>query len=219
MRRIIQQLDNVTPRQGVIIVLIAVAVFALLMVDQVRSLILLPFLYVIWIARIVYESLPQIFWWMVALFILTIIASRSLIRKRSPKFEAGTGKRPRASRVDAWINIMENASKGGYFKWYQAYEISQLLIKVVSSQEDLENDLQNGGLVRYQDQLPPEILEYLEVGLDAQKSFNYTEPGLRIFSRQAGPQLKQEPDRLIEFMEEHLDIEDEAEEVTDGHEH
>ena len=169
--------------------------------------------------RIAYETLPQLLWWILLLLILLIIAVRSLFQRKNHSEENSQENRIPPSRLESWINTIEKSDRGGYFVWNLAHEISLLTITVYIDQDRLDQYTIATKIKTNQYDLTPEIQEYLLAGLDAQESFRSNQSVISTFFAGQKSALELDPEILINYLEEILDIENQFEyEVLHGDE-
>ena len=205
MNRMLTDLVNSRKRTLIIGSIVVAAGLAFIMRDIVRSFILPPILYIIWILRIVHGTLPQIFWWGLFLFLLLIIAARSLTRRADPKLQNDIKNVERESRLEKWTRWIEQTKKVGYFRWFLAHELSILTIDVLTSQDRLTTEQVLSRLMQNKYDLPPDMLEYIQNGLDVRKSFTQGEFEKRLFVFKKSSPLDIDPETIIEFLEREID--------------
>lgn len=186
---------------GVIIAGAAVYLFQ----DIVRYIILRPILFVIYWARIIYETLPQQWWWSLILVVLFFIAIRSLTRRKQSTIHTPEQNHIQKSSLEQWTDRFDKSAKGGYFKWYLAHEISKLALDVLANQERVPKDSAAAYFTQGKFDLPVEVHEYMKTGLDARISFQITELEKRFYFLGRRSILKLEPEEMIKFLERKLE--------------
>lgn len=184
---------------------ILASILAFFLRDIVGRLILPIFLYATWLIRIVYETLPQAFWWIIVLFVLVIIAVKSLIRPTNPNNTLNLKSSQRQSRLELWLKWLEQADQGGYFGWYLAHELSLLTLDVLSSQERYSSDQLDRLIRAGLSNLPSELQNYIQTGLDHRMSFHFSSREPFSFFRGSSNKLKLQPEEIAEFLERRLE--------------
>ena len=185
--------------------IIIAAILALLLRDLVRLVLVPPVLYVYWVARIIYGTLPQLFWWGALMLGLLFIAARSLAFRSNDTKSTESAHRARESRLELWANWIDQTNNGGYFRWYLAHELGRLYLSVLASRERLTKDQALTQLVNKKTDLPPEVQAYLETGLDARQSFTFGDLKGRLPFRSKSPPLDLEPEEIIKLLEREFD--------------
>jgi hypothetical protein len=185
--------------------IIIAAVLALFLRDLVRLILVPPVLYVYWVVRIIYGTLPQLFWWGALMLGLLLIAARSLTFRSNDTKSTDPAHRARESRLEMWTKWLDQTRKGGYFRWYLAHELGRLYLSVLASRERLTNDQALTRLVNKKTGLPPDVQAYVETGLDARQSFTFGDLGGRLPFRSKSSPLDLEPEEIIEILESKLD--------------
>jgi len=190
------------------VTLIIVSTFlALLLTGFARSIIMTPFIYAFWIGRIVYETLPQLFWWILILMGLSIFAINNVLKLRRWSRQTKPEESRQLSHLETWTETLEQANKGGYFQWSLANQLAHVTIKVLANQEHIPKNQATLSLKNGQFNLPPEVHSYLITGLDASRSFKIEKSQIRLFANVKENPLNLDPERVITCIEEYLDIE------------
>jgi hypothetical protein len=182
---------------GVTVALISMILFR----DIVRYLIVRPVLFVIYWARIIYETLPQQWWWSLILVVFFFIAIRSLTRKKRSTVPASEQNHIQISPLEMWTDRFEKSTRGGYFKWYLAHEISKLALDVLASKERVPKETAAKHFTEGKFNLPVDVHEYMQTGLDARISFQITELEKRFYFLGRRSILNLETEEMIEFIE------------------
>lgn len=208
--------------------LIAVAVVLLIVTTTllisfravVRELIVIPLSYWYWIISLFLESTPQIFFWVLAVFIVAIIAWRSFFQKQKrveiaakvPDYSPATG------RVKYWANRVNLMRMGSYYQSTFNEALSRLALDLISYRYRLSNRQIERGLQRNTIIVPVEVRDFLLKHL-FQREFssvnyiNYVYRAIRLWwithifpSRQRREQISSQARRLIQYMEEELEV-------------
>jgi len=215
--REILQTGNI--RVLVVLLLLIAGLLAIAATGLVREYVIPAVLYLVLGLRIAYGTLPQMAWWVLLVILLLIIASMSLVIARRNRSGETPITRKLPSRLEFWVDKLEQANKGGYFSWSLAHEISLLSARVLELNEKTGLRSLASSITSDQYNLDPEIQNYILTGLDAKESFQ--KPAFSIsglFSENKSP-VNLEPEEMIRFLESILDIEQHPIEAQNGNEH
>jgi hypothetical protein len=132
-----------------------------------RQVIVMPILYLAWMAELIFRSIPGWLWWAWFLIIVAVIALRSLrVRTR----DAGP-RRALRPQVDGpartWAIRVHTARQGEYFRWRLAHDLAELALQYTAYRD-------HRGLAKYDRgeyigtlNAPPDVQAYLQAGLKA----------------------------------------------------
>lgn len=186
----------------------------------VRELIVIPLSYWYWIISLFLESTPQIFFWVLAVLIVAIIAWRSFFKKQKrievavkvPDYSPATG------RVTYWANRVNLMQMGSYYQSTFNEALSRLALDLISYRYRLTNRQIERGLQRNTIIVPTQVRDFLLKHL-FQREFssvnftNYVYRTIRLWwithifpSRQRREQITPDARRLIQYMEEELEV-------------
>ena len=207
------------------IIPIAIVIFVLLSYrDILRGLIIVPVAYIFFIFRLISSSIHQEVLWVSFVVISSLIALISLGMRWEPAVEEIPVANKYPTRLKTWQHSVKDNQRSDYFKWNLAHDMSDLVVKAIANREGISRAQVLRRLYANQLDLPPDITAYLQI---AQKP--YTQNG---FSQRAndhwlvrfrekwtrGPvpsrirpktPLDLEPDRMIRYLEEYLDLDPE----------
>ena len=167
--------------------------------DAVYEAVIIPAAYTWWMLRLYYHSVDQSIWWFLALFLVLVALSRSLLpfgrfrQRRQLKLRPFLGP---VENLSVWVKRTE---RGIYFKWLIANRLGKVAHDVLTTRM--------GGKSRSffdplsgPDWTPEEgVQAYLESGLKG--SFADYPQGRRFFSKPEPTPLDQEVDKVIDFLE------------------
>jgi AraC-like DNA-binding protein len=166
-------------KQKIILLFVSIPLILLLaylLMDQVHRYILAPILYAFRIERILYDVLPQSVCWGFFLFVLTVIAVRSLFRGRQySSMIVESPKEERMSRARSWVRWIEMSRRGNYSKWLLARHFADLVSNILAYQERQTLERIQARLLNNQEDIPPDIRDYLQVGLNMPSFRHYSE--------------------------------------------
>ncbi len=195
--------------------LVGVPLAVLLMLglrNFVRDTLALPLSYIIWLLGILFQTIPQIWFWVGLVIVALILAIRSLDRERRPAPAApGKSLHPARGRIDVWAERVNMLLKGNYSRQRFGYFIGRLILDVLSHEErinlrDLDRRLEQGEI-----DAPPAVRDYLSARLRQ----NLTEPKpnfltrLKRFFKLEKPltaQLNAELETIVTFLEKQLEV-------------
>jgi hypothetical protein len=119
------------------LVLLLVGLLALIVTGAVREAIVIPLLALLWLLRLLYESIPQAILWFGFLLIAALAAWKSLATPRlalaAPQ-DAPIVPTPVAS----WAGMFERAATDRYARWLLAQRLGQFALELLASQEQDE---------------------------------------------------------------------------------
>jgi hypothetical protein len=169
--------------------------------DQfVREVIVIPFLYLLWIGRFLFEAVPQIVLWAAFSMILMLIMLMSFIGKRRPQLQRYKQTVTPQGRIDPWLELIQKAERDAYFKWRLAQGLQRLTLDMLAHQADLPLKQVRQQLKEGQLGLPPEVQAYFQASL---KSLGYLSAPRRLFSSKTERSpLDLDPARVIQSLKD-----------------
>jgi hypothetical protein len=132
-----------------------------------RSAIVVPLLYLAWMADMIFRSVPGWLWWAWFLVVITIIALRSLrgrVRGPGPRRVA---RPPVDGPARAWANRVRAAGQGEYFRWRLAHDLAELALQYTAYRAHRGLGKYDRGEYIETLNAPPEVLAYFQAGLKA----------------------------------------------------
>ena len=111
----------------VVLGLVLAAALGLALREFVGDTILMPILFIAWLAQLVFNSLPGWFWWAWFVIIAIIIAQRSLrVRPRDTE-RLRESRAPVIGPVQAWAErLRATRSRNVYFRWLVARDLADV---------------------------------------------------------------------------------------------
>ena len=132
-----------------------------------RQVIVLPILYLAWLAELIFRSIPGWLWWAWFLIIVAVIALRSLRGRARNAGPRRTQRLPVDGPARAWAIRVHTAKQGEYFRWRLAHDLAELALQYTAYRD-------HRGLAKYDRgeyiqtlNAPPDVLAYLQAGLKA----------------------------------------------------
>ncbi|MBN2389354.1 MAG: hypothetical protein JXR84_01440 [Anaerolineae bacterium] len=180
--------------------------------DFVRDVFALPLSYILWFAGIIFETVPQIWFWTGLIVIALVIAMRSLDRERQPPPSApGKSSHPARGQINIWAERVDMLLKGRYSRHRFGYFIGKLILDVLSHEErlslrELERRLEQG-----ETDVPPVVREYLFSRL--RPGYTDTRPSFltrlkRFFGleKPLAIRLNTELETIVKYLEDQLEV-------------
>jgi hypothetical protein len=146
--------------------LLLVGLLALFVSGLVSETLIVPLLYLLWLARVVVASIPQAAIWALLLVLAAPLLWRSLARPRSFRLRPPTPPAPRAP-VASWAELFRRAERDHYGRWLLAQRLSQLALGLLTSQEQRTTSQLWRMLQDEAQGAPVEIRAYLQAGAEA----------------------------------------------------
>jgi hypothetical protein len=191
------------------LILLLVALLALLLSGLVRELLVIPLLYLLFLMRVIFESIPQAVIWIGFLVIMAIVAWNSLAEPRPMPL---AHQPPPASRapVATWAAIFERAARDDYARQVLAQRLGQLAFDLLASQEQLPSQSLWQRLHDPSLDIPPEIQAYFQAGLQMRRSLptfwkRWWSRGAR-HAPHADP-LDLDPEQVVQLLEHRMFME------------
>jgi hypothetical protein len=141
------------------------AALAYLLQDVVRTTIILPAVYIIWVAGIYYRSVPQFLTWAVAVAVIFFLVMDSLLPDKLPARIRTIPYKPNQGTLEKLAGWFVKAPGGVYYKWLIANRLGSLARDLL---EQKQIPLIKRTLVPINPAdtpLPDSVREYLETGL------------------------------------------------------
>lgn len=197
----------------IILGLVLAAALGLALREFVGDTILMPILFIAWLAQLVFNSLPGWFWWAWFVIIAIIIAQRSLrVRPRDTE-RLHESRAPVIGPVQAWAErLRATRSRNVYFRWLVARDLADVsseLAEVLTLRHATQDEAPAATRSRNADlTAPPEIASYLRMGLGTPPSgpvrppVSFTRPWR---AKQELTPLDLDPEKVVAFLEGQLE--------------
>jgi hypothetical protein len=140
------------------------ALLALIATGAIVDVVVTPLLFLWWVARVLYEALPQALLWGAFVAIAVLLVAKSLTWSLAPLPPAEPQADTRG-RVSTWSELLRESSRDDHGRWRLAQRLSQLAIEMLAFREqcpphEISRRLDNGSL-----DLPPDLRAYLRAGI------------------------------------------------------
>jgi hypothetical protein len=216
-------LNGLNPRRLIVVAVIVLAVTTALMYSfrsVIREAVVIPLSYWVWVIGLFLESTPQIFFWVVTILIIFVIAWRSFITKEKlneavlmvPDMSAPRG---RVSYWTARVNLMR---MGIYYQANFNEALARVALDLISYRHRLSNRQIERGLSQKTLRIPDEVGDFLLTNIFRRefktvRFLTYVYRAVRLWwmsrvpqSRPRRDQLTPEARRVIQYMEEELEV-------------
>ncbi len=181
--------------------LLPVVVMALVIDDFVREVIVIPLLYLFWIARLLFKSIPQLVLWAGFIIVALIMAGKSL-SKRKPLLKPRSMEVEQYGRVEDWARLIDRRDQGDYSKWRLAHRLGVLALETLAYQEELSMKQTRRHLESGKLDVPPQVWAFLRAGMTSYNPFTMPKRRFQLGAR-ATP-LDLDPEQAIQFLEDVL---------------
>lgn len=183
------------------VILISAMLLAPLIRDFIRDVLVVPLLYLVWIGRIVFNTIPQAGFWGCFLLLALLTAGASLLKRGSFSARIHQAKTVQPGRVEKWANLIGQAAQEEYYQWRLAQGLRELLVDTLAYETRLTPKQIKQRMRNAQLELPPEIQAYLLASL---KSLSYLSAPRFPFGSSPKPAspLNLNPERVTQFLED-----------------
>ena len=182
------------------VILLTAILLAPLFRNFIREVVVIPLLYVFWIGRIIFDTIPQTGFWGCFLLIALLMASASLLKKSKLQSRIYEVKTVQPGRVETWANLIRQATEEDYYRWRLAQPLRELILETLAHEARLTSKQIKRRLTDDQLDIPPEIRAYLQASL---LSLSYlSAPRFRFRSRRLTSPLNLDPERVVKFLED-----------------
>ena len=191
------------------LVLLLAIPLTLLLWNVARDMIVVSLLYILWIGRLVFRAIPQLFLWLLFIAIALSLVVKSLVKQRKPAPEMHDREMPDPGRVGVWARRIYLVERGAFSRWYFAQHLHKLILDVLAHHERVETRQIKQRLETGELDAPPEIQAYLWTGL----ARAFSKPSFWSRLRRRLPLGMQAPpsdldlESVAQFLEEQLKIE------------
>jgi hypothetical protein len=183
-----------------------VALLAFLIQDYVRELLIYPLVYLYWSLRLVYEGVPGVIWWGLAIALLLLLALKSLSRREPRLQPAEEFAGHSLSRPQSWMQRIKKTRHGDYFKWQLAREIGQLALASIANHERLTLEQAREKLSTGQLDLPAPIHAYLSAGALSKSYGHYTQTESQLRLPGTTSPIDLDPQEIVSYLESRLEL-------------
>ena len=183
------------------LLILAVAVlFAPLCRSFTREVVIIPLLYLFWLAKFLFDAVPQVIIWPFFIAILFVILITGFIDRRHSPRQRTPPPDQAPQRVAEWMQLIEQAQQDDYFKWRLGQNFQRLALRLLAQHRHQSLAETRRQLRRGEIDLPPDVLAYFQASL---KPLGYlATPRRWQFWKQRQPSpLHLEPGRVVAVLE------------------
>ncbi|MBK9714873.1 MAG: hypothetical protein IPO81_26790 [Kouleothrix sp.] len=119
---------------AIALALLLLGLLALLLTGAAQAAIVIPLLYAAWLARVLFESIPQALLWLALLTVAGYTALHALPWPRSRVLDPLQGAEPRAA-VAGWSDLIRRAQRSDYGRWALAQRLGYLAKEVIEQDD------------------------------------------------------------------------------------
>ncbi len=181
------------------LILLVVLLFAPLCQSFVREVFVVPFLYIFWITRFLFETIPQATLWPIFILLIFLIMSASFVSR--PKLKRRVYSTPEQGRIESWAVLIERAETDDYFKWRLAQQLQKLALKSIAHQKGQSIKETRAQLRRGKLDIPPDLTAYFQASLQSLGNLE-SQNRLLFWKSKAASPLDIEPARVAAYLEE-----------------
>ena len=154
---------------AILLAALLVGLLVLLLAGAAQAAIVIPVLYAAWLAKVLYQSIPQALLWIILLIVAAFSAIRGVRWPELPPPEGPVAAPPRAT-VGDWATLLRRAERSDYARWALAQRLGYLASDVLAPSDrsrarPLWQLLDDGSL-----DLPGEVQAFLRAGTAASSS-------------------------------------------------
>ena len=169
-------------------------VFAFFLRDVVYAAAIVPFAYLLWLAKYYYLAIPQIFLWAFLLIVLLITVTWNFLPEARPTPHRQPKRRTAEGQVEALSGWILKARKGSYFKWQLANRLGRIARGLAQTSGQYTNPGSGNEAVD----------KYLDAGLN--NSFvDFPGPKHR-FQRPTPTPLDLDPTEAVDYLESQMEF-------------
>jgi len=139
--------------------------------DVLRSMVLVPLAYLIFVLRLIAGGIGQQTLWISFVVLSTIIAVISLAMRGEVQHEEPDPKLKYPTRLQTWLNALGRKERSQYFKWNLARDLSNLVIEAIAFHQGTSIQQIHQKIMADHLELPSDIREFLVI---SQKPFAHT---------------------------------------------
>jgi hypothetical protein len=182
------------------LILLTAILLAPLIRNFIRDVVVIPLLYLVWVGRIVFDTIPQTAFWGCFLVIALLMAAASLLKQRESPSRIREVKLVQLGRVETWAKLIRQAVQEDYYQWRLAQPLRELIVETLAHEARLTPKQIMQRLRDEQLDLPAEIYAYLQASL---KSLSHlSAPRFRFRPHRRASPLNLDPESLVQFLEE-----------------
>lgn len=187
--------------------LLLVLVLTPLLVGFVRELIVVPALYVAWIVRLAFATLPQTLIWGLFLLIALLVGIGTLVSLSRPSLDEDEPVGRHRGPLAAWWRWVDLATQESYSNWRLARRIGNLAQDLFSHTTQLTPEEIKARVEAGEMEAPPDVEAYLQAAMATRSYRAFERPGWRFCSsdEQTAP-LDADLEDVAAYLERELEV-------------
>ena len=182
-----------------LLAILAAGALAYFMRDVIERAVIQPLTYVFWLAKLYYDSMPQVFLWIVLVGFIVVMSVTSLVAEEVKQNKREVPRRIAKGEVESLAEWMARAPRGLYFKWLIAQRLGKLARGLTSFNARQAQPSAWEAIAGPGWNPPGEVASYLEAGINGSFA-DYPRPRWS-FQKSAPTPLDLDPDQAIEYIE------------------
>ena len=172
----------------------------------IRDVLIKPLLYFGWGIGILFRSVPQFWLWMIFLGIVFFILLTPFIEDLPRWKKKEKALPPEAGPIEKLAETLDASNKGIYFKWVVANRLGKVLSNWLLYRNRVDQRWQAKNRARLGWNAPPEIYNYLDVGLNGSFA-DYPRPRIPFIQKRAKTPLDIDPNIVLNYLENEMESE------------
>ncbi len=190
-----------------LIPLIALAlIIAFPLQSVIRDVIIKPLLYLGWGIGILFRSVPQFWVWLILMGIIFFILLSPFIEDLPRWKKKEKALPPELGPIEKLAETLDASNKGVYFKWAVANRLGKIVSNWLLYSNRVDQRWQAKNLARLGWDVPPEIYNYLDVGLNGSFA-DYPRPRIPFIQKRAKTPLDIDPNIVLNYLENEMESE------------
>lgn len=165
----------------------------------IREAVVIPLLYLIWIARFFLSAVPHSALWSCYVVFLLLVMGLSLVTGRRKKRTLLQPDPDNRGRLENLADLIRQAEQDDYFKWRLAQQLQKLSLEMIAFQTGQSTDAVRQQLRQGTLAVPAELQRYFAAGLKPLGSV--VAPRSRFSTRRTATALDLDPAQVVQFLE------------------
>lgn len=184
-------------------ILVMAILLALPLRDAVFRMVVIPLAYIIWVLGLVYRSVNQAIWWVVAMVLVLAVISRSLMPRLKVAERVRLKTKPVVGQVESLAGWMKKTERGVYFKWLIANRLGKIANQILANRSTGKKRSFFDPLTGPDWTPDPQVQSYLESGLHG--SFADFPQKHRLFSTPEPTPLDHDLKDVVQYLESQVE--------------
>lgn len=187
------------------LLLLPLALLTLLFKEIARTVIVQPVMYLLWLAGLLWRSIPQVILWTILVVVVLRVAVGSLVvRRRRREEQLHAAGLEHWGRARIWARWVELAQQGGYYQRRLSRYLADLTFDALAQREHLSRDQVQEELAAGRLEVPTSIRTFLLAVLNERPLGRLA--WLKRFFRAQPPALQISPQEILDYLETQLEV-------------